>query len=79
MLPKNCHKLKGKNSKNKANHFKLLASNSFNVFREEFIQAVGQIRSEEDGENSKVEQESKDLDHGHVQKDDSSSASENGF
>ena len=75
MLPKNCHKLKGKNSKNKANHFKLLASNSFNVFREEFIQAVGQIRSEDDDENSKEIQESKDHD---KQKDDSS-ASENGF
>ena len=78
MLPKNCHKLKGKTSNYNANHFKLLASNSLNVFREEFIQAVGQIRSEEDGENSKVEQESKDLDHD-KQKDDSSSASENGF
>ena len=79
MLPKNCHKLKGTTSNYKANDFKLLASNCLNIFREEFIQAVGQIRCEEDDENSKVEQESKDLDHGHVQKDDSSSASENGF
>ena len=79
MLPKNCHKLKGKNSKNIANHFKLLASNSFNVFREEFIQAVGQIRSEEDGENSKVEKESKDLDHDKQKDDSSENSSENGF
>ena len=76
MLPKNCHKLKGTNYK--ANDFKLLASNSLNIFREEFIQAVGQIRSEDDDENSKVEQESKDLDHD-KHKDDSSTASENGF
>ena len=62
----------------KAINFNLSASNSFNIFREEFIQAVGQIRSEEDDENSKVEQESKDLDHD-KHKDDSSTASENGF
>ena len=78
MLPKNCPKQKGIFSNYKANDFKLLASNSLNFSREEFIQAVGQIRSEDDDENSKVEQESKDLDHD-KQKDDSSSASENGF
>merc|ERR1711976_870594 len=53
----------------------LVAQKLSQTKREEFIQAFGQIRSEEDDENSKVEQESKDLDH---DKDDSS-ASENGF
>ena len=50
------------------------------LFREEFVQAIAQIRSSDDDDDdaSEVPQEPKDLDHD-KQKDDSSSASENGF